>query len=302
MGLSISNLRPAAQRALLRIHAVCDSLSCHRTQIVRSLPGGRRGIQVGQRWYCSVDCFVQASRATLFALSNQHVVEIRRSPRLSLGLVMLSKGYLTPEQLRAASDQSQWCGENLDETLVRLGMASEKQITAARSTQWGYPVLAQEHIGHMVQADIPLSLLQSFSVVPLHYSRAAKCILLGFVFRVEHSLLRSIEQMTECRVEPCFVTATDFADQNERLTKISNFREILIEDPGTPEKMARTLGRAAVDIRAAEVQFSQCKGHIWVRLTGKDGVVDVVFRLETGSSGASFSQSGLFVETTGSLG
>jgi len=302
MRLSISNLRPAVDRVLQRVQIVCDSHSCHSRQIIRSFPGGRRGIQFGKRWYCSVDCFVDSVRTTLFALSNRHVLEIPRNPRLSLGLVMLSKGYLTPEQLRTAADQSQWLGESLEATLVHLGIATEKEITVARSAQWGYPVLAQEFIGHMVQADIPQSILQSCSAAPLHYSRAARRILLGFVFRVEHSILKSIEQMTGCRVEPCFITATDFAEQNERLTKISSYREIFIEDPGSPDKMARTLGRAAVDLRAHEVEFTQCKSHIWVRLKGRDEVADVVFRLKDAISGASFSQSDLFIETTGTLG
>jgi len=302
MSFSISSLLPAVHRTLLPIRAVCDSQSCHNRQFLRSFPEGRRGIRVGERWYCSVDCFVHAARATLFALLNRQVVEIPRIPRLSLGLAMLSKGYLTAEQLRTASEQSHWRGETLDAALLRLGMANEKQITAARSAQWGYPVLVQEHIGHMVQSDIPQSILQSCSAVPLHYSQAAKRILLGFVYRIEHSLLKSVEQMTDCRVEPCFITATDFAEQNERLTKIVNYREIFIEDSGSPEAMARALGRAAVEIHAGAVEFTQCKGHIWTRLTGKDGIADVVFRAQAAAPDALSSRSDLPVETTGSLG
>ncbi len=51
----------------------------------------------------------------------------------------------------------------------------------------------------MVESDIPQYLLKMFSAVPLQYSIKAKRILLGFVFRVEHSLLESIEKVTGCR-------------------------------------------------------------------------------------------------------
>ena len=247
---------------------------------MRSFPGGRRGIKVGERWYCGVDCFVESAQRKLYALSNRSVVEIPASPRLSLGLVMLSKGYVTAEQLRTASEQSRWGNENLDSTLIHLALATEKQITAARSAQWGYPVLAQEHIGHMVQSDIPPSLLQSCSAVPVHYSQAAKRVLLGFVFRVEHGLLRAVEQMTGCRVEPCFITPTDLQEQTERMTHVAGYHEVLVDDPGSPEKMGRTLGRAAVEIAAEEAEFTECRDHIWVRLKGKRGVTDVIFRLE----------------------
>jgi len=299
---AILSLRPAIDHALSRIHVVCDSHHCRSRQILRSFPGGRRGVRVGARWYCGVDCFVEAAGTTLFALANQRVIEIPRSPRLTLGLVMLSKGYLTTEQLRVASDQSQWRGEDIDATLIRLGMATEKQIAMARSVQWGYPVLAQEHIGHMVQADIPQSILHSCSAIPLHYSHAAKRILLGFVYRIEHGLLRSIEQITGCRVEPCFITASDLAEQSERLTKIPNYSETFIEDPGPPERMARALGRTAVVIRAGEARFTQCKGNIWVRMTGKNGVADVVFRPETAAVGPEEPQSDFSGELISSFG
>lgn len=302
MHLSISSLGPAVDRALQRIHVVCDHHSCRSWQIVRGIPGGRRGIRVGQHWYCSVDCFVQASRTTLFALSSRRVVEIPRNPRLSLGLAMLSRGYLTPAQLQTASGQGQWRKESLDTTLVRLGMATEKQIAAARSVQWGYPVLAQEHIGKMVQSDIPQAILAEYSAIPMHYSLAAKRVLLGFVYRVEHSVLEAIERMTGCRVEPCFITATDLAEQTERFTYSPGYREVPIDDPGSPEKMARALGRAAVDIAAAGAQFILCKNRIWVRLTGKRGIADVIFCMEKAAQEALPAQSELILETSSSLG
>lgn len=273
MRLSISGLR-------MSMHVVCDSHHCNSMQILRRFPGSNRGIKVGERWYCSVDCFVESAQRKLYALSNRSVVEIPASPRLSLGLVMLSKGYLTAEQLRTALEQSRWRNETLDATLAHMAMATEKQITAARSAQWGYPVLAQEHIGRMVQCDIPRSLLQSCSAVPMHYSQAAKRILVGFVFRIEHGFLRAVEQMTGCRVEPCFITPTDLLEQTERLTHVAGYDEVLVDEPGSPEKMGRTLGRAAVEIAAEEVEFTECKNHIWARLKGKRGITDVIFRLE----------------------
>ena len=289
-------------RTLERVHVVCDSYACHSRQILRSFPGGRHGICAGQRWYCSVDCFVQAASTTLFALSNRQVVEMPRTPRLSLGLVMLSKGYLTAEQLRTATRDNQWRDEDLDSTLIRLGMATEKQIATARSAQWGYPVLAQEHFGRMVETDLPRALLASCSAAPLHYSQAAKRILLGFVVRVEYSLLQAIEQMTGCRVDPCFITATDLAEQNERLTQISGHKEIPVEDPGSPEKMARSLGRAAVDIEAANVEFTRCRNDIWVRLSGRRGIADVIFRMKNVLGDAFMAQSDVLVESGASLG
>jgi hypothetical protein len=52
-----------------------------------------------------------AARTPLVEVSNRRLMEMPRIPRLSLGLAMLSKGYLTAEQLRTAVAESQWRGE-----------------------------------------------------------------------------------------------------------------------------------------------------------------------------------------------
>ncbi|MGA2570216.1 MAG: hypothetical protein ABSF23_06820 [Terracidiphilus sp.] len=268
---------------------------------MRSFAGARQGFQVGQHWYCGVECLVQAARGSIAQLLNRRVVEIPRTPRLSLGLVLLSKGYVTAEQLRLAASQNRRRNESLDTTLVRMRLATDKQLAQARSAQWGYPVLAQEHIGHMVQADIPQSILDAYSAVPFHYSLAAKRIFLGFVFRVEHSLLEAIEQITGCRVEPCFVTAADLMEQAERVTCAPDYCEVLIDDPGTPEKMALAVGRIAAETVAREACFTQCRNYVWARLIGKGGIMDVVFQMKNAASEAIFTEADLRDEPAVSL-
>jgi hypothetical protein len=296
MSLSLMSLLPSVDRGLKSMKAECEYRGCHNKQLFRGIPGTRPGICVGQLWYCSVDCFALALRTPFSNLSNRRFVEIPRNPRLSLGLVLLSKGYLTSEQLRIATSQSQLHDEELAATVVRIGFATEKQVAVARSAQWGYPMLAQDYIGKMVQADLPRAILHACPAAPLHYSASAKRILLGFVSRVEHSVLESIEQMTECRVEPCFITQTDFEEQMERLTALPDYEEIVVNDPGPPEKMARTVGRAAVEVGAREARFAEYRNHLWARIFGKRGTVDVVFRMNQAAAEAKTGDSEVFFE------
>ena len=142
MSLSLMSLLPGVDRGLKNMKAECEFRGCHNKQLFRNFPGTRPGICVGQLWYCSVDCFALALRTPFSNLSTRRSVEIPRNPRLSLGLVMLSKGYLKPEQHRMAIAQSQLRGEELAATVLRLGLATEKQVAAALSAQWGYPMLA----------------------------------------------------------------------------------------------------------------------------------------------------------------
>ncbi len=278
MSLSLSSLFPAVDRGLKSMRTHCDLRTCRNTQLMRSIPGGKQGIYVGQQWYCSVDCFALAAREPLAAFSARRSVENPREPRLSLGLAMHLKGYLTNEQLRLASLESQRRGEDFAETVSRLGIVTEQQIAAARATQWGCPVLAQDYVSHSAQIDIPRAILEACNAVPLHSSQTAKRIVLGFVYRVEHSVLDAIEQMTGCRAEPCFVTLTDFVRRMDSVTPLPDSQEIVVTDPGSPEKMSRTVGRTAVDVKAQEARFVGYKHLVWVRLMGKRGKVDIVFR------------------------
>lgn len=277
MSLSLLSFLPAVDRGLKNMRTQCDHRTCHHTQLMRSIPGGKQGIQVGQQWYCGVDCFAQAARELLAVLSFRRPMEIPRNPRLSLGLALHLKGFLTKEQLRAVSFESEKRGEDFETTAMRLRLVTEQHVAAARAMQWGYPVLSQDYVSHSVQIDVPRAVLEACQAAPLHSSQTAKRIVLGFVYRVEHSVLESIEQMTGCRVEPCFMTSTDFARQIEFVAPAPNYEEIAAE-PGPPEKMARTLGRAAVNLGAREARFTRYKNLVWVRVMGKRGTADIVFR------------------------
>lgn len=279
MSLSFLSFLPAVDRGWKTMRTECSLSSCHHTQLIRSIPGGKQGITVGERWYCCVDCFAMAAREPLAILSARRPMEIPRTPRLSLGLAMHLKGSLTNEQLRTVSAESQRSGEDFAVTVLRLSLATEQQITAARASQWGYPVLGQQdYIGQNLRTDIPRSVLETCMAAPLHYSPTAKRIVLGFVYRVEHSVLEAIEQMTGCRVEPCFMTPTDFATQMGSIGASTDYEEVVVNEAGQPEKMARALGRSAVDVGAREARFARYKNLVWARLVGKRGTVDVVFR------------------------
>lgn len=302
MKLSLEILRPAVGRAWKNMRSVCALQSCRNTMFLRTIPQSRVGITVGQLWYCSVDCFAAASRLRFSALTDGRIMEMPHSPRLSIGLVMLSKSYLTDEQLRYATTQSQMHGEELESAVIRLGFVSERQLAAARAAQWGYPVLGPERIGQPVEADIPGTMLRRCSAVPLHYSVPAKRFLLGFVYRVEHSFLQSLEEITGYRAEPCFITAADFAEQMDRLTSAPNYEEVVFEDLRTPSQMAKTVGGFAVEIGASEASFAQCRNCIWIRLRGRRRTVDVLFQLKAAPEAARRQNSVLLEDSVGSLG
>jgi hypothetical protein len=302
MNLSLKSLLPARDLGWNRVRAVCALPECHNKLLTKYVPGSRTGIFVGENWYCSPDCLATGSRTVLASLSSGCVVEMPRNPRLSLGLALLSKGYLTEDQYRSAVIWSERRGESLDATLTARGFASEKQIAAARAAQWGYPVLVQELSGMVVEADLPASLLRAHRAAPIHYSAKAKRLVLGFVDRVEHGLLQSIEQITGCRAEPCFITPAEFGEQMERLTPVAGYEEVAVDEPGTATQMGRTLGGWAVEIAAREASFAKCGTRVWTRIVGKRGTVDVIFALKNAASVNRLNVPAMMPEVTVGLG
>jgi hypothetical protein len=292
----LKSFMPELGGHLKNLREACAFPACRTTQLMRGIPGSRPGVRVGSDWYCSVDCFAEASRNRLEWLCSRREVEIPRRPRLSLGLFLLSKDYLTAEQLRVATAQSQYLDEDIDETLVKLGMVTEKQLAAARSAQWGYPMLAPGCVGQMVKADIPKTILNACRAVPLHYSSIAKRIVLGFASRVEHRCLEVIEEATQCRVEPCIVTPTEFEEQMERVAPPPGYKETVIGDPGSPQAMARAIGRIAVQVAAREATFASFRNLVLARVTGKRGIADIVFCLQCRTVAEIGAQPGIFKE------
>lgn len=280
MKLWLKAIFPPRDLGWNRVRAVCALPDCHNKLLMRFVPRSNRGIFVGEQWYCSPDCFSEASRGILSAISAVEVLEVPRNPRLSLGLALLTKGTLTSEQLRLAMAKTEKDGSDLESTLTDWGWASEKQLAAARAAQWGYPVLGQDLSAHSVVADLPPILFRACSATPLYYSAEAKRLVLGFVQRVDHSLLQSIERITGCRAEPCFITPEELTKQLDRLTGPRKYEQVVIDRPGTTPKMARTLGGVAVQVGATEAAFSRCHSFLWARLAGDRGTVDVIFDLK----------------------
>jgi hypothetical protein len=302
MNLSLKSFLPARDLGWNRVRAACAQPECHNKLLTKYVPGSRSGIFAGDKWFCSPDCFAAGSRDILALFASGCVVEMPRTPRLSIGLALLSRGYLTEDQYRSALNLSRLRGDSLEATLMKCGYAGEKQLAAGRAAQWGYPALAQELSGQMIEADIPASLLRAHRAAPIHYAPKSKRLVLGFVDRVEHGLLQSIEQITGCRAEPCFITPAEFEEQIGRLTAMPGYEEVVVDNPGTAGYMGRTLGGWAVEMGAREASFTRCNSSAWVRIAGKRGIVDLIFALKPFAATSKAKLSAMVPEVTVNLG
>jgi hypothetical protein len=244
----------------------------------------KAGIRIREHWYCSSRCFTSAAEREFLDLVKPGRTQGSNGSRVPLGLSLISSGLLTNTQFKQALDQQKEVGGDIGDLLVRIGSLSEKQVTAVRATRWGCPVFSVPK--HSVQAgiDIPSTLLQLCSAIPLHYVAATKVLLIGFVQDIEYGLLYAIEQITGCKTQPCFVTPTDFQSQMQEREQSSNraraeaSKEVRIEDVQTPAEMARTLCSFVVDFEADEARMVKCKDYVWSRLKAGPKEVDLLFK------------------------
>ena len=280
MRLNLQYVQSAVNRSWKSMHAVCASRKCQNTLLMRSVPQSRAGIRVGDLWYCSVDCFAEAAFVEFSATLERRVIEMPHNPRLSIGLMLLSKGHLENDQLRFAVEESQQRGEEIEFTLLRLGFANERQLATARAAQWGCPVMGQEFATEPMEVDIPAPLLRTCWAVPLRYSQNGKRLLMGFVFRVEHRLLLALEQVTGCKTEPCFITQTEFEEQMARLTVVPDCKAVVHEEFQTSRQMAKTVATHAIEAGARKAIFAECRDYFWTRLIGDRRTVDVLFQTQ----------------------
>jgi hypothetical protein len=209
---------------------------------------------------------------------------VSRASRMPLGLVFVSRGLLTGAQLKEAADEQKKSNGEIGEILVRKGLVSESQVTAARAGQWGCPVFSVPQYVMQTELQIPEALIDFHSAIPLHYVTATKRLLVGFVDSVEYGLLYAIEQMTGCKTQPCFITPSDFQNQIQlrqlALEPSGNAkpREITFENVQAPGEMARILCSYVVELEAEEAIICRYKEHLWMRVKCGSRDVDLVFK------------------------
>jgi Type II secretion system (T2SS), protein E, N-terminal domain len=231
-------------------------------------------------WYCSARCFTSAVEQEISRLLTSGTEQASHISRMSLGLILINRGLLTIDQLKKATNDQKETGGELGELLVLQGLASEKQVTAIRATQWGCPVFAVPKHAVRIGIDIPPTLIQLYSMIPVHYVAATNLLLVGFVHTVEYGLLYAIEQMTGCKTKPCFVTPSDFQIQMQLREELqeSSVKQMTFESIQTPAEIARILCSSSLEIEADEAFLGKCKEYLWARLKSDSKAVDLLFK------------------------
>jgi len=193
--------------------------------------------------------------------------------RVPLGLLLLSRQQVTVEELRQALATQRAAGRGkIGEWLQALGFVNQEQVTSALARQWSCPVLrvSPALVPDRGIPQVPLSLMESCSMIPVGYGTRTKTLHLAFSERVDYSVLYAVEQMLGCHTEPCLVIPGFLRQVLQKLAQCRTDREIVFERLVEPAECARIVRSYAVRLSASEIRVARCDARFWVRLLRRD--------------------------------
>ena len=226
------------------------------------------GVWLRNQWFCSLECFQAGLSELLLHRELIPAPAVEQLTRMPLGLVLLSQGAISAEQLRQALNvQRTTRTGKLGEWLVRMGAVREEQVTAALGIQQRCPVFSPHDLLPLPpRLCWPAGLVQQYRSLPIFYEPGSEMLFVGFLDTVDHRFLYSIEQVLGCRTQPCIVAPATYHQRHQMLLRSSAGESISICEKQNAAEMARIIVNYAQEIRAERCLLTCCKKHLWVRL------------------------------------
>jgi hypothetical protein len=260
----------------------CENPSCeHRRVDWQFWFRKSEGIYLQGQWYCSPECFEQAALTMLIRLLPPSESNKVKKHRIPIGLLLLSRGVINGDQLKhALALQRQKGGGRIGKILQQIHAVSERDITDGLAAQWGCPVYplgtAREYL-HCASL-LPLILLDTGRMLPVHYLPLQETLYLAFVEGVDRTTLYAVEQMLRVRTVPCIVSESEQRDALEILRRFEGQSTTVFESPAEPLEMARTARSYALQLDAKEVWMARSGRFIWIRLATSVDYKDILFQ------------------------
>lgn len=242
-----------------------------------------RGIWLNKNWYCSLDCFEQGAVSNFSGLSFQGEPNKSVRYRFPLGLLMLSKGFLSSQSIQEAlKAQRELQRGRIGEWLRELGVVTEEQLTTALGMQWGCPVfhLAQSPGFNECAHMIPFRIMEASRMVPVHFMPTSRSLYIAFADGVDFCTMRGIEQMLDCSTRPCVISESEMSAALETISQVDRPEETVLDFPGNFQQLAREVREWAEANQAEQVKAVACPGCLWVRLEGSAAAGNLLFPFE----------------------
>lgn len=182
-------------------------------------------------WACSAACMQElVQTAVLREMSERSAQNVVHKHRVPLGLVLLSRGWITQEQLKCALETQKKAGSGrLGEWLIKQEAVGEDHITRALGAQWNCPVLSSDSYDPAAMAAMfPRLLMDSLNVIPLRLA-GRHLLYVAFEERIDRCLVLSVERMLGLKVEAGVLPASEFRRRQGEILRASFPKARLLE-------------------------------------------------------------------------
>lgn len=261
-------------------HPVCATQSRWR----RLFHKRTDGVSVQGRWYCGLDCFQDSMTQTFAQLLRVPDEPLKHLHRVPLGLVLLGRGIINNDQLKSALAAQRESGSGkIGRWLVRLGVASPRDVSLALASQWGCSVFPLDRDRRFRECSqmLPLAILEAYRMIPVHFLNETNLLFLAFSEDIDHTALYATEQLLGSRTQPCFVSEGEMEMALDEIRTPSRSAEVVFETLWNPYEMARAVRDYALKLNADELVIARPRGFIWARLKSSERRWDMVFRTPT---------------------
>ncbi len=261
----------------------CENPSCqNRSWRARFRPYDQLRLQ-GRR-YCSLECLQQSMEQLLSRLLPAATTSRgpARSHRLPLGLLLYSEGWINEENLKAAlTAQRNSKGGRIGDWFRKLGAVSEHQIVAALAKQWSRPVFSFQGNTSFLGCSglIPFPLLESSSMVPVHYLPQSGHLYIAFADGIDYSALYGIERMLDCQTEPCLTEQSSLQWALDQIRQQRRPPEVTFDSIRNPKEMARATASYASKVGAEDIRVAQCNRFFWIQLRVAKQITNLLFNV-----------------------
>jgi hypothetical protein len=189
---------------------------------------------------------------------------------------------ITDGQLKEALSRQRTARRGrIGEWLRQLGFTTEKRIALGLAAQCGCPLFPLDgQLGALQHPNLlPMTLLESVRMVPVHYSDRQRLLLLAFADGIDHTALYAIEQMLDCRTAPCIATESALEAALQQVRRNSQCKEVTFDSLRDAREMARTARNYALQLGAREIRLVRAGRLVWVRFEADRVTNDLLFQV-----------------------
>jgi hypothetical protein len=188
---------------------------------------------------------------------------------MPLGLLMLSRKWITHEQLTLALGRQRAAGNGrIGEWLVSTGAIGEETVARGVAAQWGLPVLLASDQSPEVSGLLPYLLTDAYKAIPVRIV-ARRILYLAVEQQVHSSLNRAIEKMTGFHVEPVILVPSVY-ERLARAARKSAFDSVPAHDRLFRTRSLKNLSCSILllldESPTCNVQIATIGKYVWVRL------------------------------------